>query len=126
MKTICLYLDEDAMDRVFVRQLRGRGIDVTTPEEEGTRGLLDVEQLAFATAQGRVIYTYNIPDFCRLHADYIKHGKHHAGIIVCQQQRYNIGEQVRRLLSLIAAKSAEEMGDTLEFLSAWETEKLYV
>ena len=121
MSTIRLYLDEDAMGHTLKHYLRGRGIDVTTPEEEGTRGLLDAEQLAFATTQARVVYTYNIPDFCRLHAEYREQGKHHAGIIVCQQQSYSLREQVQRLLSLIATKSAEEMGDTLEFLSAWET-----
>jgi hypothetical protein len=30
-----------------------------------------------------------------------------------------VGEQMRRLLKLIATKSAEEMKDKIEFLSAW-------
>lgn len=123
MSSIRLYLDEDAMGNTLKRYLQGRGLDVTTPKEEKTCGFSDADQLAFAGTRGRVIYTYNVPDFCRLHADYLKQGRHHAGIIACQQQRYGLGEQVRRLLSLIAAKSAEEMADSLEFLSAWETDK---
>jgi hypothetical protein len=123
MKTIRLYLDEDAMDSVLVQYLQARNIDVITPQQENTRGFSDEKQLDFATTQGRVIYTYNVPDFCRIHADYMKHGKHHAGIFVCQQQRYTINEQVRRLLHLFAAKSSEEMADNLEFLSAWGTKR---
>ena len=46
-------------------------------------------------------------------------GMHHAGIILAQQQRYNIGEQMRRLLKLVGTKSAEKMRDHIEFLSAW-------
>jgi hypothetical protein len=119
MSIIHLYLDEDAMGHTLAYHLRTRGILVMTPEEEGTRGFTDEAQLDFATQQGRVIYTYNVPDFCRLHAEYIQSGRHHSGIIVCQQQRYRLAEQVRRLLHLIAVKSAEEMVDNLEFLSAW-------
>ncbi len=123
MKKIHLYLDEDSMGHALTYLLRSRGFDVTTPEDEGTRGLSDVEQLDFATKQGRVIYTYNISDFCRLHTEYLKQGKLHAGVIVCQQQRYSIGEQVRRILYLAAIRSAEEMENNLEFLSAWAIRK---
>lgn len=42
-----------------------------------------------------------------------------AGIILANQQQYSVGEQMRRILRLIAAKSAEEMRDWVEFLSAW-------
>jgi hypothetical protein len=46
-------------------------------------------------------------------------GKHHAGIILVHQKRFSIGEQLRRLLRLMAAKSAEDVGDRIEFLSWW-------
>lgn len=39
--------------------------------------------------------------------------------MVCRQQRYTIGEQMRRLLNLIAAKTAEQMQNHLEFLGDW-------
>ena len=47
-------------------------------------------------------------------------GKSHAGIILARQQHYSVGEQMRRLLKLIATKSAEEMKNQVEFLSAWD------
>jgi len=79
----------------------------------------DEEQLEFARSQGRVLFTFNASDFCRIHAELLADGESHAGIVVAPQQRYSVGERVRRLLKLIAAKTAEEMHDQLEFLSRW-------
>ncbi len=36
-----------------------------------------------------------------------------------RQQRYSIGEQMRRLLKLVAARSAEGMRNRVGFLNAW-------
>ena len=119
MTNIRLYFDEDAMDQDLVQALRARGVDVMTPLETGGAGREDEQQLAFATAQGRVLYTFNAGDFYHLHTSYLTQGKHHAGIIIAPQQRYAVGEQMRRLLRLTAARSAEEMQDRVEFLSAW-------
>jgi hypothetical protein len=46
-------------------------------------------------------------------------GRGHAGVIIGVQQRYSVGEQMRRLLRLIARLSAEEMRNRVEFLSNW-------
>ena len=116
---IRLYIDEDAMYHWVIAGLRARGIDVTSVTGEGREGLEDVEQLEFAKEQERVICTSNTGDYYRLHTEYLREGKTHAGIIVITQQRYGIGEQIRRLLRLIAAKSAEDMENNIEFLSSW-------
>jgi hypothetical protein len=79
----------------------------------------DDEHLAFAATQARVIFTANQGDFCRLHASYMTEGRSHAGIIVVPQQRYDVGEQVRRLRRLLDAHSEQSMQNRLEFLSAW-------
>lgn len=113
---IRLYLDEDAMARSLVLGLRARGVDVTTVIDEGMKERDDREQLEFATQQGRVIFTFNVGHFCKLHQDCLAQGKSHAGIIVVYRQRYSVGEQIRRLLGLITTKTAEEMIDTLSFL----------
>ena len=117
--TIRLYLDEDAMDRDLVRALRARGVDVEPANEVGMIEREDDEHLTYATTQGRVIFSFNIGDFCRLHGEFMANRKSHAGIVVSRQQRYSVGEQMRRLLKLIANKTAEEMRDRLEFLSDW-------
>jgi predicted nuclease of predicted toxin-antitoxin system len=116
---IRLYMDEDSMDRALLRALRARGVDSSTALEEGMIERDDVEHLDYATAQGRALYTLNVADFYRLHLSYLALGKGHAGIILARQQRYSVGEQMRRLLKLVATKSAEEMRNHVEFLSAW-------
>ncbi len=115
-----LYIDEDSMQRSLVRALRARGIDVLTALEAGMLERPDEEHLRFATEQGRVLYTFNIRDFYRLHTEYMQRNKHHAGIILAKQQHYSIGAQLRALLNLVATKAPEDMHDRVEFLSAWE------
>jgi hypothetical protein len=115
---IRLYLDEDSNRRGLVQGFRARGLDVLTTLEAGMGGRLDEDNLEFATSQSRVLYTYNIADFYELHAAWLNAGRSHAGLILCQQ-RYTIGEQLHRALKLFAARSAEQMIDRAEFLSAW-------
>lgn len=116
---IRLYIDEDSMSRDLVRALRARGVDVTTALDEGMVGREDQEHLEYAAGQGRVLYSFNRRDFYRLHTLYLAQGKTHAGIILAHQQRYSIGEQVRRLLRLSATEPAEDIRNRVEFLSAW-------
>jgi len=114
--SIRLYVDEDAMARAFVNGLRAREVDVKTVFEEGMVGRSDAEQLEYAAEQGRVIYTFNVGDFCQLHTEFITKGKNHAGIVVVYRQRYAIGEQIRRMMRIIHIQSAEEMKNSLQFL----------
>jgi hypothetical protein len=55
----------------------------------------------------------------RLCSNLMRAGQSHAGIILAAQQRYSVGEQMRRLLRLISSLTAEEMRNRIEFLSAW-------
>ena len=64
--------------------------------------------------------SFNVRDYCRLHAEFLVQGRSHAGIILAKQQQYSVGEQMRRLLKLIATKPAEQMTNELEFLGNWE------
>ena len=80
----------------------------------------DEEQLDYATTQGRVLFSFNVKDFYRLHTEHLTRGESHAGIIVARQRSYSVGEQIRRLLRLIAATPTEEMKNQAEFLSAWD------
>lgn len=116
---IRLYLDEDAMAHRLARELRLRGIDVVTALDEEMIERTDIEHLDYASRQGRVLYSFNVGDYCRLHGQFASGGRRHAGIILTQQQRYSIGEQLRRLLRVVAVRSAEDMQDNIEFLSTW-------
>jgi hypothetical protein len=111
-----LYVDEDASEHAVVQGLRVRGIDVLTTFEAGRSGAPDEEQLAFAMNEKRAIYTFNVAHFARLHSDYLKQGARHYGIIVIPEQRYSVGEKIRRVAGLLRRVSAEEMIDHMEYL----------
>ena len=117
--TITIYLDEDAQDGDFVIALLFRNVDVLSSGDAGMNGSNDREQLDFASRQGRILFSYNVKDFSALHAEYLRSGKEHAGIILAHQQQFGIGEQMRRLLRLSSLLFAEEMQNRLEFLSSW-------
>src|SRR6266571_3084450 len=102
---IRLYLDEDAMDSDLVHALRMHGVDVTTALDEGLIEHYDHDHLAFAASQSRALYSFNAGDYLALHSEYLTQGRHHAGIIPAAQQRYSVGEQMRRLLRIINRRS---------------------
>ena len=114
-----LHLDEDADAHALLNALRQRGLDVSSSRELALLQCSDEKQLAWASEQGRAIYTYNASDFCHLHSEFIRHGRHHAGIIIGDQQVLSIGEETRRLLKISDARTVADMRDNLEFLSNW-------
>lgn len=116
-----LYIDEDSMSHALVVALRSRGVDVLTPLDVGTTGWTDAEQLQFASEAGCAIFSFNVGDFVQLHSVWQIAGRDHphAGIILAQQQQFSVGELMRRLLRLVAAKTAEAMLNQVEFLSVW-------
>jgi len=54
-----------------------------------------------------------------LNTTLLTQGQSHTGIVLAEQRDFSVGEQMRRLLNLIARKPAEEMVDQVEFLSTW-------
>ena len=100
------------MRHALVGSLRAHGVDVLTAFEAGMIEKPDEDHLAYATAQDRVLCTFNVRDFFRLHAEYQQKGRRHAGIILVAQQRYFLGDQVRRIGTthpelLIAARARD-------------------
>ena|SRR5438477_12270587 len=120
MSRIRLYFDEDAMQHAVVVALRARRIDVLTASDCGMIGRSDEQHLHYATTNERALYSFNIRDCSLLHDQWVASGQEHSGIILAFQQRYSVGEQLRRLLHLLNRKSAEEMLSRLEYLSAWQ------
>lgn len=119
MSKILLYIDEDSIDEDFVQALRSRNVDVLTVADVGMLHRSDEEQLAWATENNRVIFSFNARDFYQLHTTLLEQGLSHAGIILAPQQRYGIGDLMRGVLKLINTKSPKEMNGQLEFLSDW-------
>lgn len=104
------------MSHALLNGLRARGVDVLSALEAGMVSSSDEQQLDFATTSTRSIYSYNVSDFCRLHAAYLDAGKQHSGIIVCNRLKLSLGEQIRRLAGLVNSKSEDGMMDRIEFL----------
>ena len=103
----------------LVTALRSRGVTVVTVIDAGLTEKTNEEQLAFASERECVLYTFNVSDFYRLHTEWVGAGREHAGMILAPQQRFSVGEQLRRLLRLRATTTAAAMRDQVEFLSNW-------
>ena len=102
------------------RALRERGLDVETAFEAGMIERLDSEHLVYSTSQQRVLCTYNIGDFWSLHLSYLRSGLVHTGLVLMPQQRYGLGELLRRLWHISTVLSHDEMVNRAEFISSWE------
>ncbi|MBG1262802.1 DUF5615 family PIN-like protein [Nostoc commune] len=116
MSQICFYLDEDAGKKSLTNGLGNAGIDVMTTAEADRLASSDDSQLIWATQQRRVIYSFNVGDFCRLHKAYLEQQQKHSGIVLASKQSYSIGEQLRGLLKLLESVEAEDMANQLVFL----------
>ena len=119
MSRIEIYIDEDAMDSDLVTALRPRGVTVITALDAGLAGKPDDEQLAFAAEHGCVLFTFNVSDFYRLHTEWADTGRQHAGMILAPQQRFSVGEQLRRILRLRTTTTTASMRNHVEFLGNW-------
>jgi predicted nuclease of predicted toxin-antitoxin system len=91
--------------------LRRLGIDVTTTPEAGLLGATDTEQLAYALAQGRVIFSQD-DDFLVLASQ----GAEHAGLAYCRQQSRSIGEIIQALELIWEVYEPDEMRNRVEFI----------
>jgi uncharacterized protein with PIN domain len=111
-----LFFDEDAQEHSLIRSLRRAGFDCLTANEAGRQGLSDEEQLSFAAAARRVLYTRNTKDFARLHAVWRRSALTHAGVIVVTHQRVSIGLRLRALQNMAAIFESDDMANRLEFL----------
>ena len=119
MTRIKLYMDEDSMDQELVRALRARGVDVRTALDAKMVDRSDEDQLRWASTHSRVLYSFNVGHFFRLHSAFLARGEDHGGLVLVPQQRYSVGDQLRGLLRLVSTRSTEDMRQRAEFLSTW-------
>jgi hypothetical protein len=111
-----LHLDADASQKALLEALRKRGHDVTrTPAAGLPFDANDDDQLLWATAQGRIIFTHNIRDFIRKIALY----PHHGGILLAHRSSYSLSEQIELMDRLLSETIAEEWVGQVRWLSDW-------
>ncbi|WP_347178797.1 DUF5615 family PIN-like protein [Roseofilum capinflatum] len=110
LEKIKYHLDE-SVERAIAEGLRRRSIDVTTTPEENLLGITDEEQLAFAIANNRVVFTQD-DDFLALH----QRGLDHCGIVYCHQKSRSMGEIVRGLVLIWEVLEPLDMQNHVEFV----------
>ena len=106
---IRFHLDQHVPNAVALG-LRLRGIDVSTTHEAGLQDAGDLAHIAYALAEGRVIFTQD-DDFLRHHHA----GVIHAGIVYSKQSSRSIGEIVRYLKLMSDCFEAEVMAGQVEY-----------
>lgn len=114
-----VYLDDDSGDTAIADGLLADGVDLVRSADVGMRGRQDEEQLELATREGRVLVTANRGDFLRLHRDWMRAGRSHAGLVIIIQGQFSVGERLRRFRSLLEGRTAAQMTDAVEWLSDW-------
>jgi predicted nuclease of predicted toxin-antitoxin system len=95
----------------LTQALRGHGIDVLTAQDAGRCAQPDPDQLAFATANQRVMVTFD-PDYLALHQS----GVNHAGIAWCQERKYSVGQLIQALLLVHGVLDRDAMRNHVEYL----------
>jgi len=104
------FLDEHIAGAVAVG-LRHRGIDTLTVQDARRCGFNDSDQLTFATAEERVMVTFD-PDFLTLH----RSGVQHAGIAWCPAQKYSDGQLIQALVLIHGVLDRDAMRNHVEYL----------
>ena len=74
----------------------------------------DADQLKFATANERIMVTFD-PDFLALQSS----GMQHAGIAWSHMLKYSIGQLIFMLVLLHAVLDREDMKNRVEYLYSW-------
>lgn len=109
MAKIRFYFDESVNVAIGAGLVR-RGVYAITAKEAGNLRLADIEQLEYAAQHGFVIVTHD-DDFLSIAVR-----KMHSGIIYSHQEKYTVGDFVRRLKLLWDVLGSEDMENHIEFL----------
>ena len=109
-----LYLDEDAPEAI-AKAFILRGYDVVTIKEAARRGMTDIDQLNYASSENRVIFSFNVADFNKIHSEFINKGLNHSGIILSKQ--LPIGVIVKAFLRVLPDITPEKARNNIFWLS---------
>ena len=112
-----LHLDADTSIKALHKALRERGHDVTrTPTAWMPLDADDRTQLLGATAQGRILFTFNISDFLALAKTYPEHH----GILLATQNRWTLRELVDTLDRMLSETDTDDWIGQVRWLNDWK------
>ncbi|HKV42064.1 MAG TPA: DUF5615 family PIN-like protein [Blastocatellia bacterium] len=112
--SVGLYMDVHVR-RVVSNELRVRGVDVLTAQEDGTLMLPDPELLDRATALGRVLFTQDA-DLLEEAVRRQRAGKSFAGVIYAHQMRVTVGDCIAELELIAKVYEPDNLSDRVECL----------
>jgi Domain of unknown function (DUF5615) len=112
--TIGLYMDVHIPQSITV-QLRRRGIDVLTAQEDNTIELPDDQLLERSTAVGRVLFTQDIR-FRALAENWQREDRPFGGLIFGHQLGGTIGQFVKDLEFIAQASDPEDWQNMVEYI----------
>jgi len=112
-----IYVDADLTPRI-VPALRQRGYECASAINDGLREADDESVLARAAELGMVLLTNNDRDFSPMARRWAEVERDHAGILISEQFRNReLGEFLRRLIRFLDSVAADEMRNTVRYLS---------
>jgi len=112
--SVALYFDVH-VPRAIAQQLRLRGVDVLTAQEDGADQFLDSELLDRAMALNRVLFSQD-DDLLREATQRQRHGEHFAGVIYAHQLKVTIGQCVQDLELIAKVAEPGDFVDWVEYL----------
>jgi predicted nuclease of predicted toxin-antitoxin system len=105
--TLSLYFDQH-VPRAIAVELRRRGVDVLTTQEDGTELWDDEHLLERATALGRIMVSED-KDYASLAKRWLSEGRSFAGIVRGKDLKHNIGRAIEDLQIVAECYTADEM-----------------
>ncbi len=109
MSKIAFYTNE-SVNVAVAEGLKRRGVRVISARDVGNLGLSDEEQLNYAAKNNFVIVTHD-DDFLTMAITY-----DHKGIVYVHQQKYGVGDLIRKLKSLWDVAEQADFRNHVEFL----------
>jgi hypothetical protein len=76
----------------------------------------DEAQLLGATAQGRVVFTFNVRDFMAL----AERHPHHAGVALAAQRQWTVSALIPALDRMLTETTAEQWAGQVRWLVHWK------
>jgi predicted nuclease of predicted toxin-antitoxin system len=114
-----LYIDEDVTSRL-APALRQRGFEAVAAHEAGLKADDDELHLAHVAEHRMILLTSNRDDFIRLAQKWAAEKRQHHGIVISSQfSERQFGELLRLILNLLNRVIADNLVNTVCFLTAY-------
>lgn len=117
-----LLLDAHISGRVIAAALRDRGHDVrAASEERSLDGWDDDRLLELATAENRIMVTFNVRDFPRIVGEWAQADRHHAGCLLIVKLDHRQFGTITRVIE--AALTHRPQQDAWQDYVAWASRR---